>query len=759
MNRHSFRTEVNIPSSLSVDPEPEIDQKCVPGLSKKRVMGLVAALTVIICSQGLQGQGSYANIAGTYDGTETAKIVASAAGETETETITGSNSVTVSQSGNRFQYTIKDPQSGVSITRKGKIDGNSITLDPQPIAAFKSVQGFSVTTNRVTESSGTVSEGRIEINTVGEVLGTYLIVPFRMDITSTAVLLGSVSPIGPPSISSNPADVTVQEPDAASFSVSATGSPTPTYQWQRQPGGLGGWVNLSDGGAYSNSRTRSLSISPTDIGQTGDRFRCVVQNDEGTTTSNSATLSVTEAPELPIILSHPTGSSVWEGGRVVFTVEAVEPSVLSFQWQKGGVSITGADSATLIVPSAQLSDAGLYRCKVGNVAGETLSNEAQLEVVTAGAPTIMNRSASEEVTAGESATFEVVPSGGAALTYQWLMNGAEISGATEAVYSIASTQSFHEGSLAVAVNNTEGTSTTLYPSLVVLAPADSPARVLNLSTRGMTLTGGGVMIPGFVVAGPGTKKMLIRVVGSRLGDFGVTGALADPQLELWKNISGGGSEIVASNDDWVEQAASGALDEIVSIATKTGAFSFGTDTRSAAIVAEVTAGSYGVVSRGSNDSIGVVAAEIYDADDATEGAALVNISNRGFVGVGEAAMIPGFVISDEGSKTLLIRAVGPGLAEFGVEGVLEDPILSIYQRTVEGEELILTNDNWGDNPGSELTADVSRRIGAFPLVEESLDAAFVVTLKPGVYSAICKGAEGATGTALVEVYVIGEGDG
>jgi hypothetical protein len=84
--------------------------------------------------------------------------------------------------------------------------------------------------------------------------------------------------------------------------------------------------------------------------------------------------------------------------------------------------------------------------------------------------------------------------------------------------------------------------------------------------------------------------------------------------------------------------------------------------------------------------------ELYDADPANPTARLVNISNRGFVDVGDRIMIPGFVVSSEGSRTFLIRAVGPGLFDtFGLTGVLEDPVLTVFR----GSTAILDNDDWG----------------------------------------------------------------
>ncbi|RME69128.1 MAG: hypothetical protein D6781_09300, partial [Verrucomicrobia bacterium] len=131
---------------------------------------------------------------------------------------------------------------------------------------------------------------------------------------------------------------------------------------------------------------------------------------------------------------------------------------------------------------------------------------------------------------------------------------------------------------------------------------------------------------------------------------------------------------------------------------------------------------------------------------------LLNISSRGFIGTGESIMIPGFVISSEGPKTLLVRAAGPALAALGVEGALPDPILKIFR---EGEnDPILVNDDWGENGDGEAIAAAAGQLGAFTFPEDSADAALVVTLAPGAYTVQASDAGGATGVGLVEVYLL-----
>ena len=98
--------------------------------------------------------------------------------------------------------------------------------------------------------------------------------------------------------------------------------------------------------------------------------------------------------------------------------------------------------------------------------------------------------------------------------------------------------------------------------------------------------------------------------------------------------------------------------------------------------------------------------------------------------------------------------MGPTLGDFGVTGVLADPYLTVYQKNDGIDEVILRNDNWGENNDEEFIATVAAQIGAFALTSDSLDAAFVITLQPGVYTVQASGVGDTTGVALVEIYVV-----
>lgn len=129
---------------------------------------------------------------------------------------------------------------------------------------------------------------------------------------------------------------------------------------------------------------------------------------------------------------------------------------------------------------------------------------------------------------------------------------------------------------------------------------------------------------------------------------------------------------------------------------------------------------------------------------------LTNLSVRGAVGTGASVQIVGLYVSGTASKTVLIRASGPGLTPFGVTGTLVDPVLELYDKD---NRLIASNDNWGDDPAiAAAVATASARQGAFAWTPGSKDAALLVTLSPGPFTIVVKGNGNTTGIAHVETY-------
>jgi len=266
----------------------------------------------------------------------------------------------------------------------------------------------------------------------------------------------------------------------------------------------------------------------------------------------------------------------------------------------------------------------------------------------------------------------------------------------------------------------------------------------NLSTRGQVGSGANILIAGFIVAGDTPKQVLIRAIGPSLTSFGVVGALADPQLQLFN-----GNSLIATNDNW------GGASNINAAANAVGAFPLAPASRDAVIFAALPPGSYTAQVSGVAGGTGIALVELYDADTLQPFSAqkVTNVATRGIVSSGQNQLIAGFLVSGNTSKKVLIRAVGPTLggAPFNVGGVLPDPLL----RLVRSDGLVVReNDNWETGNDAALISEASAKVGAFPLTRNSKDAAILINLPPGSYSAQVTGSGTTTGVALVEVYEV-----
>ena len=162
------------------------------------------------------------------------------------------------------------------------------------------------------------------------------------------------------------------------------------------------------------------------------------------------------------------------------------------------------------------------------------------------------------------------------------------------------------------------------------------------------------------------------------------------------------------------------------------------------------AGSYTVTVTDSDGSTTSTAANLF-VNTGSGSARLINISTRAQVGTGGNILIPGFVISGGGTESLLIRADGPALTQFGVAGALAQPILSVLNSS---GTMIATNTGWGTNTNPAQIASVAAQVGAFALTSGSADCALIVNLTAGAYTVQVSGVSGSTGVALAEVYEV-----
>jgi Calx-beta domain len=258
-----------------------------------------------------------------------------------------------------------------------------------------------------------------------------------------------------------------------------------------------------------------------------------------------------------------------------------------------------------------------------------------------------------------------------------------------------------------------------------------PSQLLNISTRGFVATGDNVMIGGFIITGTSNKTVLLRAIGPSLSNppINLSNTLQDPMISLF-NSSGG---VIISNDNWADAANAQSIPPALQP----------TNNSESAILISLAPGAYTAIVSGVNNGTGIGLVEVFDLDSAPS-SKLSNISTRGLVETGDSVLIGGFVISGAVSDKVVVRAIGPSLANppFNIANALQNPMVSLFD--VNGNRFA-SNDDWRSNQQADIIAT-----GLQPT--NDAESAIVTTLIPGNYTAIVQGVNGTTGVALVEVY-------
>jgi sugar lactone lactonase YvrE len=256
------------------------------------------------------------------------------------------------------------------------------------------------------------------------------------------------------------------------------------------------------------------------------------------------------------------------------------------------------------------------------------------------------------------------------------------------------------------------------------------SQLLNISTRARVQPGDGVLIGGMIVTGSVPKRVLLRATGPSLDKSGISTYLADPILDLYDSSG----TLLTTNDDW--RNATNASDiQATGLAPQNDA--------EPAILTTLQAGqSYTAVVRGHNNDTGIALVESYDLNPQAD-ALLANISTRGVAGNGDNVMIAGFIVGGgPGAGTVLLRGLGPSLADGGLANTLGNPSLEVHDTN---GAVVAANDNWKDSDQANIEAT-----GIPP--NYNLESAILRSFAPGPYTAIIAGVGGGTGVALVEVY-------
>ncbi len=272
--------------------------------------------------------------------------------------------------------------------------------------------------------------------------------------------------------------------------------------------------------------------------------------------------------------------------------------------------------------------------------------------------------------------------------------------------------------------------------------ATPPWGLTNVSTRGGVSLAQGPLVLGVVLRGTAPRRVLVRGIGPTLSRFGLSNALANLTLGIHdadgRAISLGDSATpFVTADLFADQATSAS-----------GAFPVAERTGDVIATPLLWPGRYTFSLASRASAAGVALIEIYDsARPADADSRFLNLSTRGFVASAEP-LIAGITIPAGETRSVLLRAIGPGLARFGITNTLARPTLSLFR----GATVVATAPAVADDPSAAVLHTAAAQVGAF--VATPQDAALVATLAPGAWTLVVGTADATPGTALVEAYVL-----
>ncbi len=318
-----------------------------------------------------------------------------------------------------------------------------------------------------------------------------------LSVTSDAAVLT----VGNTTITSQPANQAVCAGASASFSVAASGSGL-SYQWRK------GGVNIT------NANSSSYTINNVANGDAGN-YDVVVTGSCGSATSNTAVLAINAAT---IITTNPASQTVCAGGNVTFTAAATGTGVISYQWRKGGVNISGANAASYTINTVSATDAGSYDVIATGSCGSVTSSAATLTVNIATA--ITAQPTNQASCLGGSVTF-VVSAMGTNVTYQWQKGGVDITSAIAASYTINSVSVGDAGTYSVVMTGSCGTVTSNNATLTLTA-----GTVINTQPASQAACVGGSVTFSVAASGSGTvtyqwKKDGVNILNETSSTFSI----------------------------------------------------------------------------------------------------------------------------------------------------------------------------------------------------------------------------------------------
>lgn len=420
--------------------------------------------------------------------------------------------------------------SGVTLSYQWRKDGVNIAGATSATLALASIKASDFGTYSVTVSSPT---------------GT---------LTSSSAILYRVSdPVVAPVITREPKGITIKAGSSLILSVAATGSPTPTYQWQL------------NGAVVPGATAATLVLTDILASQAGN-YNVVVTNPAGSATSKSATVVINDGFGRQLSLS--TLGYVGAGTDILIP----------------GFTVAGNGPKRLLIRAV---GPALVQFGVTDVL-----MDPQLVVFKGSSEFIRNDSWSSD------------PANTAAVRAAGKSVGAFVL--EEGGRDAALVTALDPGSYSIQVSGVGGTTGKAIVEVYDLDPPDAEkSRLVNLATRALVQAGAGPLISGFVVQGAVAKAVLIRATGPALAGFGVTGTLALPKLTVFDNTA----TAITENLGW---ESAGISDQIIAASQSVGAFGLTRGTADSVVLAVLPPGGYTVQVIGADGGSGVTLIEVYE---------------------------------------------------------------------------------------------------------------------------------------------------
>jgi len=372
---------------------------------------------------------------------------------------------------------------------------------------------------------------------------------------------GSAAAIVAPSITQQPYPQTISSRSTVVFNVTASGMPTPSYQW------FFNGSALSNGAGISGVTGPALVITGATAANAGTYY-CVASNSSGSVQSNSAALAVSASTDIGRLINISCRAQVGTGGNILIAGFVV-----------GGAGTTGTEPLLVRASGPALVPF--------NVAG-TLP-DPQLQVFSGSTVLGTNN--------GWAGNAQIASTAASVGAFEWTNPSSHDSALLETPPA---------GPYTAQISGQSGDTGIALAEVYDATPAGTytPAspRLVNISTRVQVGTGGNILIAGFVIGGATSRTVLIRASGPALVPFGVAGTLPDPQLQLFS-----GSTLLGANKAWAGNA------EIVNAAASVGAFAWGSpSSNDSALLTTLPPGAYTAQVSGASGDTGVALIEVYE---------------------------------------------------------------------------------------------------------------------------------------------------